>query len=782
LELLSSLVGSLTGGGNGANGTSGNSSGSIDSSKLYLLQTTFRSLENFFSLAESATSGASGNGTVNAGDGTRNNAGELQTVAQSIAKATDIRRNIDYVSPEEPAIVMEARMTPIIEKVSPILNSGFEFDLAEKLFEAQEKLRKTRMRLGVLEMVQEEAMLGENSVYIDDDDDALPRDHVLADSANGLDEIYDSRDGSLRKAGVEDEIIKEVDAKWGSNSSKVTSFEGIMSELSTLRACLCERATVDYPLGHLLDSNVAVVTLQSEGSKDRESSAADDSGCSAVHNHAPDNLTLPVVVRSMTDTTKELLEIVKVKTQASSTNQNVLLTLKQQEEKIAGFKTAVEQSDIARNEMFSLTVELQVLRERIQRYAKDEAQMFALQAKNIELMKHIKDLEDLPSDSKSRRSDGSIVTSKGDSKKIHELKTLNQQLELQRNALSVENERMQKENQRLKGTVTVSEQRVKGALQDQMSLHQQLQLLEEENMNAKATITKLTREIEDHKISRGHREDADRRISELQRELHKRDVELAEAREDASMANKHQAELAMAEKTIEHLEMSLGEMTVELEKGSVAMMQLDNYRDQLRSKTKENRDMSLHIHGLENQLKDVPYLQTRYAEVQEELEDCKMKIDKLPGLLSEQARLRGNSRASVKALAEHDKMLSHYKNRVNQLERETAILKNDNRMMQELESKLKEANQEIKRLLTAIADGNNPSIISAPVQGLGSYQSSSSINMSKFNIAAEEEKKKSSSNDGQYRKMRSRIRQSIAAGGGGAGGTAAVVAMTMNHS
>ena len=35
--------------------------------------------------------------------------------------------------------------------------------------------------------------------------------------------------------------------------------------------------------------------------------------------------------------------------------------------------------------------------------------------------------------------------------------------------------------------------------------------------------------MEDHKISRGHREDADRRISELQREIHKRDIELAEA-------------------------------------------------------------------------------------------------------------------------------------------------------------------------------------------------------------------------------------------------------------
>ena len=51
--------------------------------------------------------------------------------------------------------------------------------------------------------------------------------------------------------------------------------------------------------------------------------------------------------------------------------------------------------------------------------------------------------------------------------------------------------------------------------------------------------------------------------------------------------------------------------------------------------------MSLQIHALENQLKEVPFLQLKYDELKRELEDSKFKVEQLPGLLSEQARLRG---------------------------------------------------------------------------------------------------------------------------------------------
>lgn len=735
--------------------------GNIDSSQLYLLQAAFRSLESFFTLADSPSSPAA---VAEAGKAPKTQKEEAHTTATAIAKTTDLRKNSEYVGSDSAVLK---------DQLVPILATGFEFDLAQSLLETQEALRKTRMRMDVLEMVQEEAMKGENSVYIDDDDDledgaaaraALAREFSAenADDQSAFEGKEPNRkDLMASRAASEEEIIDEVDKKYG---KKVTSFDGIMNELSALRACLSERATVDYPLGHLLDKNVAIFALEDEG----------NGGSSVSDEDAPQ--PLPVVLKTMAETTKDLIEIVKVKTQASSASLTVVSTLKQQEERLADFKTNAEQVEVARNEFTSLTVELQILREKIQRHAKDEGQLSKLQDKNLELSRQVRELEEMLGDPKNKRAKDIAADSKNESKKIHDLRTLTQQLELQKSSQQSDIEKLQKENLRLRGAMAISEQRVKGALQDQMSLHHQLQQLEEDNMNAKATITKLTREMEDHKIGRGHREDADRRISELQREIHKRDVELAEAREEASQAIKHQTDLTAAENMIEQLERKVGEDSVELEKGAVAMLQLDSYREQLRLKTKENRDMSLHIHGLENQLKDVPYLQTRYAEVQEELEDCKMKIEKLPGLLSEQARLRGSSRASVKALQEHDKTLNHYKTRVKQLERETAILKNDNRAMQELEVKLKESNQEIKRLLTIVAEGGNsskgPGAPSGAGPGLGL----------KLPNAAEDEKRRVNSNDGQYRKMRSRIRQSIAvSGASGSTGMAAAVAATFNH-
>lgn len=45
-------------------------------------------------------------------------------------------------------------------------------------------------------------------------------------------------------------------------------------------------------------------------------------------------------------------------------------------------------------------------------------------------------------------------------------------------------------------------------------------------MISKANNIKLTRELEDHKVNRSVREETERKISELQRELQKRDMEL----------------------------------------------------------------------------------------------------------------------------------------------------------------------------------------------------------------------------------------------------------------
>lgn len=86
---------------------------------------------------------------------------------------------------------------------------------------------------------------------------------------------------------------------------------------------------------------------------------------------------------------------------------------------------------------------------------------------------------------------------------------------------------------------------------------------------------------------------------------------------------------------MESLENKLGDMSIEVERGAVALSQLENYREQIRLKTKETRDLQLHAQGLVAQLKNVPYLQSKLQEQSDELQDYSLRVEKIPGLLAE---------------------------------------------------------------------------------------------------------------------------------------------------
>ncbi len=162
---------------------------------------------------------------------------------------------------------------------------------------------------------------------------------------------------------------------------------------------------------------------------------------------------------------------------------------------------------------------------------------------------------------------------------------------------------------------------------------------------------------------------------------------------------------------------------------------------------------------------DAGYLQARIAELGEELQEAKLKGEKIPGLLAELSRLRGGARASIKALAEQDKLMGHLKTRVKQLEKENAVLQHNNRALQDVEAKLKDSHAECKRLMTMLAE----------------------VNALKAGARNAEEEKRSM--EGHYRRMRKFMHQSVlmqspaaggnfmdfgshSSGGGGGGGSA----------
>eukprot|EP01033_Poteriospumella_lacustris_P011781 gene11781-8391_t len=649
-------------------------------------------------------------------------------------------------------------------------------------------------------------------------------------------------------------------------SAEDTSFDRILQELQLLGAALAERASEQFPLGLLLECPQAVLidprdvklppTIFLQASQASQLPPLNANTNANAH-HGASNASLPTVAsqqqllqreRSSRETTSSTvpppvpppasvptMEAVPALLQSCDAlardlhdelrrrvEAAVLKDAQSADSKLAEQRTAeqslhLEQAEFERNEFLALSVEMQVLREKAQKNARDEVHVKQMEARNAELTRRVRDLEEQvqqwagkgnnnnssnsgsgsgsgsgaakppplhhhghhhhgghhggaqnPSQSQPTVGGGGSGTggsgtggsgsggpsgaAGADSIAQWQQKVAEWQKKYETQANELET--VAKENQRLKSANKVSEQRVKSALQDQMALHHQIQALEEEVMVTKTTITKLTRELEEQRGLRSFKEDAERRMFDLTKELGKRDVEFAEAKETASLANKYHNDLIVAERAIETLEQRVAEYAVELEKGAVAVQQLENYREQLRAKTKEIRDLSLHIHGLESQLKDVGYLQHRVQELSDELQDAKLKGEKIPGLLAEIARLRGGTRASIKALAEQDKLLSHQKSRVKALEKENALLRNDNRALQDVELKLKESHAEVKRLLTIVNE----------VQQL------------KMGVRNAEEEKKSMEH--QYKKMRKFMNQSVlinnttggAAGGSGGGG------------
>jgi len=141
------------------------------------------------------------------------------------------------------------------------------------------------------------------------------------------------------------------------------------------------------------------------------------------------------------------------------------------------------------------------------------------------------------------------------------------QLEVKIEALKEDNVRLDKENQRLKNSMQVAtyhkrniniyyhqiycqvaEQRVKSSLYDQMLLHHQIQSMEEDLLMAKASITRLTREVEDRKFARHNRDEKDKKATELQREIVKLQHEVTVHKESLVTTAKLQSDLSNAEK------------------------------------------------------------------------------------------------------------------------------------------------------------------------------------------------------------------------------------------
>ena len=315
--------------------------------------------------------------------------------------------------------------------------------------------------------------------------------------------------------------------------------------------------------------------------------------------------------------------------------------------------------------------------------------------------------------------------------------TINKNHQKEVEELELINSKLTKDTQRLQVAIKQSEQRTKAALQDQLTLRQRLNKAEEGLSSANAFVTKLLGDIEIEKNQRTDRDELDLKVQELQRALVAKETELTEARELCAATRKLKLELQRAEEYAHSLNEKIHEVSAESEKFLIDIEQLDRCREDLRQKTNEARDMSLQLHSLEAELKEVKQFQAKHKLMEQELNELRIKAEKFPPLIVEIVRLRSSSRAISKTLQEQDKSIITMREKSKSMETEVTRLKAEIRTLRDVESKLKEANVEIKRLQAMVAE------------------------MGALKIGAKNAEEERKSLENQFQKLRKHVRQSV---------------------
>jgi hypothetical protein len=137
--------------------------------------------------------------------------------------------------------------------------------------------------------------------------------------------------------------------------------------------------------------------------------------------------------------------------------------------------------------------------------------------------------------------------------------------------------------------------------------------------------------------------------------------------------------------------------------------------------------------------------------MEEEIGMYKNKVEKIPALVSEVARLRGSSRATSKALDDQDKQLNEYKKSSATFDRENSRLKADLRRHVDNEVKYQDAQEHMGKFKTFLS---TPSGDSKTGRGAVVEEEEAQLSTSAKSLP------------GDYKKIRKMMRASIVANSG----------------
>ena len=281
-----------------------------------------------------------------------------------------------------------------------------------------------------------------------------------------------------------------------------------------------------------------------------------------------------------------------------------------------------------------------------------------------------------------------------------QLKALKKQLKQLTDAKA----KIERENNRVLSSVKDSEQRITQALHENLTLRQHLVQAEDQLAGLKNFVTSMQLDLKQERVLRNDREALFEKCKDLQARLAQKEIDLEKEKEDSALVTKLQEQLEHSEDEIHRLHEESTRLLTQQERMTLAIEQMESYRQQLREQTKQAHEKDLEINKLQSKLDDVKYYQTRHDDIVEQLDKYSKQVQLIPSLLAEVTRLRAVSRAAVKALGDEDKSAKEKIDDNRQLQNEVIRLRRDNGMYVDNERKLRDANEEISKLKKQIGE------------------------------------------------------------------------------
>mmetsp|Transcript_23204 Transcript_23204/g.34049 ORF Transcript_23204/g.34049 Transcript_23204/m.34049 type:complete len:1138 (+) Transcript_23204:131-3544(+) len=589
-----------------------------------------------------------------------------------------------------------------------------EAELSQELMETQDKLRRTLMRLEVLELIQMQVQSME-------DDMVSP---VAGENDPTKNYDNDGDPGAVTASKVPDVVIPEV-----------ATFEDIMGTAQELRVLVSSRGMDNMLVGSLLTTPSALLPLQdADLSSKPDSEGQKKKGVENDNPNSPECFVSPstrirkpakkgkvtISVDEPSSPKKKMMQVSAVIAAMEATTQSLSDQLSKKgedmrelgkwklnklvnDERLAEVAVMAEQEHREKEGAAAVAVEVQVLRDRIHTVSYVEDEVKKMKTKNMELGRRIKQLERELLEAQEERDFGKVEVGFGTSGlTVSEEQVMKLKDEIA--DLRTANARVLKEQQHRGIAAKHAEQRLKMCLQDNLALHQKLNRVEEELNSSKTEVSDLMGQIE-------HQRDIEEERLQVARKLHSTEMlvtelrsNLLEARAEAAQAAKLREELNVCESRVAKLISAASEAEVEGEGRLTAKQEVDELRAALQQKTRENRDLTISVRSLERKVGEVKALQARLDACQDEVNRYKVRVEQSAPMLAEVARLRGASRAAVRSLQEQDKVIATLEENNKQLRAVVAELTEKTSHYQNMEVKLLESETECQRLSDIVSN------------------------------------------------------------------------------